>query len=125
MKALAAILLITLSACCGCQSSKSPFPTSYASTSLKLIATLRDGDTPEEVIRKLGSPASVEVIVPWLMYYAQDKEGFYYRVTFALSEPGKLNTEDKVERVTVTSGLFDKAEPVVVWPASKKTEANQ
>ena len=125
MKLIAATLLTMLIACCGCQSVKSPFPTSYSSTTLKQISALRTGDTPEEVIRKLGSPASVAVVLPWLMYYARDKEGSYYRVSFTLTEPGNLNPKDTIERVTVTSGIFDAADSVVVWPESKKKRANQ
>lgn len=125
MKLLVATLLTMIIGCCGCQSEKSPFPSSYSSTTLKQISTLRTGDTTEDVIRKLGSPASVAVVVPWLMYYAQDKEGSYYRVSFTLGEPGKLNPEDTIERVTVTSGIFDAADPVVVWPAPTKKKANK
>jgi hypothetical protein len=125
MKLIAATLLTTLIAFCGCQSEKSPFPPSYSSTTLKQISALRTGDTPEEVIRKLGSPASVAVVLPWLMYYAQDKEGYYYRVSFTLTEPGILNPKDTIERVTVTSGIFDAPNSFVVWPESKKKRANQ
>ncbi|ATC63002.1 hypothetical protein CMV30_02940 [Nibricoccus aquaticus] len=125
MKVFAAILLLAMCVCCGCQSEKALPPAAYSSTTIQHIATLRRGDTPEEVVRKLGAPASVAVVLPWLMYYAQEKEGFYYRVTFTLRDARKLNPEDTIEQVTLTSGIVDGPEPVVVWPTSKKKEANQ
>jgi hypothetical protein len=112
---LLAVSLLTA----GCQTAKSPFPESYRGVRLDDIAKLREGDTVSVVIEKLGSPAHVEVIVPWLMYSATDKEGSYYRVAFALQKTGELQPEDKLTRVTLTSGLFDGEVPTIVWPAQR------
>jgi hypothetical protein len=89
---------------------------------MKQIATLRAGDTAERVIEKLGSPASVEVILPWLTYYAEDKKGSFYRVTFKLRSPGKLEFDDPIRKVELTTGFLDTEGSVVVWPTKK--EAN-
>jgi len=105
-----------------CRTAKSPFPESYSNTRLDAIAKLRAGDTAAEVIGKLGSPASVEVIVPWLMYYAADKDGFYYRVSFELTKSGELQLTDRLKRVTITKGLFDGADPQVVWPETERNK---
>jgi hypothetical protein len=117
-----AIAFLTLLTSSACQHTKSPFQTSYSSTSMKQISTLRAGDTVEEVIEKLGIPASVEVILPWLTYYAEDQKGSFYRVTF-LHRSGKLEFDDRILEVDLTTGLLDTKDSVVVWPLKK--EANQ
>lgn len=110
--------LAALLALCSCTTPERGDVTPPTKTTKARIAELNADDSVEAVTKKLGRPSHIPYGTPWLIYYAEDEIGLYYRITFKLREPQKLHRDDVVDRVTLTDGLFDPADSIVVWPDS-------
>ncbi len=82
---------------------------------------LSEGDTAGVVIKKLGPPVRLAVVMPVLIYQSEDSPDCLYRVEFDARSKERISEDSFVVRVVALS-VGKQKELRVIWPTRKHSE---